>query len=67
MNKTSQILTEISKVTRQIQDDYPELQKYLDETRSTLPKPYNDATMEKELQDYLDGLKAMIKKYKAGH
>jgi uncharacterized protein YsxB (DUF464 family) len=66
MENSSQILTEISNITRDIQENYPELQKYLDETRSTLPAS-NDDSMQQSLKDYLNGLKAMVKKYKAGH
>ncbi|WP_026754354.1 hypothetical protein [Sediminibacter sp. Hel_I_10] len=67
--KTQQILTEISTVTRDIEENYPELQKYLDETRSTLPEGGNTEAKldQKELQDYLDGLKEMISKYKEEH
>ncbi|WP_040252834.1 hypothetical protein [Psychroserpens mesophilus] len=67
MENSSQILTEISNITRDIQENYPELQKYLDETRSTLPKSYSDDSMNQDLQDYLTGLKEMVKKYKEGH
>ncbi|WP_431133028.1 hypothetical protein [Psychroserpens mesophilus] len=67
MENTSKILTEISEVTRDIQENHPELQKYLDETRSTLPKPYNADSTEKELQNYLNSLKEMINKYKEKH
>ncbi len=67
MKNSSQVLAEISKITRDIQENYPELQKYLDETRSTLPKSYSDESMQKELKDYLNGLKEMVKKYKEGH
>ena len=67
MKNSSQILTEISNITRDIQENYPELQKYLDETRSTLPKSYSDDSMNQDLQDYLTGLKEMVKKYKEGH
>lgn len=67
MENSSQILTEISNLTREIHENYPELQKYLDETRSTIPKPYNNESMKQDLKDYLNGLKEMVKKYKAGH
>lgn len=67
MKNSSQILAEISEITRDIQENYPELQKYLDETRITLPKPYNDESMQKDLKDYLNGLKNMVNKYKEGH
>lgn len=67
MKNSSDILTEISKITREIQENYPELQKYLDETRSTLPKSNDSDSMQHSLQDYLTGLQEMVKKYKAGH
>lgn len=66
MENSSQILTEISNVTRDIQENYPELQKYLDETRSTLPSDDNNS-LEQSLKEYLKGLKEMVNKYKAGH
>ncbi|MEM6516061.1 MAG: hypothetical protein AAF688_07745 [Bacteroidota bacterium] len=63
--RTRQILSEISTVTRDIEQNYPELQKYLDESRSTLPKTYDEnESMDKELQDYLDELKELIANYK---
>lgn len=66
MNKSQKILTEISTVTRDIEDNYPELQKYLDETRSTLPSGSNNsATLDEEdLKNYLNQLKEMRDKYK---
>lgn len=70
MNKSQKILTEISTITRDIEDNYPELQKYLDETRSTLPSGSNDSASldEEDLNNYLNQLKEMRDKYKAeGH
>lgn len=62
-------LAEISQVTRDIEDNYPELQKYLDETRITLPEGANNqATMDNgSLKEYLNSLKEMVKKYKEEH
>ena len=67
--KHTAILTEISTVTRDIEENYPELQKYLGETRSTLPKSDNsDGSLNKEdLENYLNELKEMIEKYKKEH
>ena len=63
------ILAEISQVTRDIEVNYPELQKYLDETRNTLPEGSNsEAEMDDEsLRKYLESLKEMVRKYKKGH
>ena len=71
MNDTTrQILTGISKVTSDIEANYPELQKYLSETQSTLPKGNNKSATtinEKELNSYLEELKKMVSEYKDKH
>lgn len=68
-DQTRDILTKISAVTRDIEDNYPELQKYLDETRNTLPHGYTTSkgVGREELQNYLDGLEKMITEYKKRH
>ena len=54
MDTTQQILTKIAALTREIEDHHPELIKYLDETRSTLPNNSGQATLDnKDLQNYL--------------
>ncbi len=68
--KTSQkILSEITTLTREIEEDYPELQKYLGETRSTLPQGDNsNPQLDLEsLENYRDELQNLIKKYKKEH
>lgn len=69
MKTTREILSEISKVIRTIEENYPELQKYLDETRSTLPSGSNDnADLNKEdLVNYLNQLNELVEKYKKEH
>lgn len=69
MENTQQILTKIATVTREIEDNYPELMKYLNETRSTLPEGSNaGATLNKaDLENYLNQLEALILKYKKEH
>lgn len=58
------ILSEISTLTRIIQSEYPELQKYLDESRSTLPQGDMDNALDMQsLQDYRDSLKELIQRY----
>ena len=59
------ILNDISSLTRRIEEEYPELEKYLDESRSTLPKddPNPKLSIE-ELQNYRDSLQNMIAKYR---
>jgi hypothetical protein len=69
MKSTQDILTEIATVTRNIEDNFPELQKYLDETRSTLPEnSQQGGTLDKkDLEDYLNELREMIEKYNKEH
>ncbi|MEZ4801548.1 MAG: hypothetical protein R2797_02165 [Gelidibacter sp.] len=63
------ILTEISQISREIEEKYPELQKYLEETPETLSDEENKAGKmdEKALKNYLESLKAIVKKYKEEH
>ncbi|MFD1062602.1 hypothetical protein ACFQ1Q_05030 [Winogradskyella litorisediminis] len=60
-----QLLTEISVLTREIEEKYPELLKYLNETRSTLPKePNSDSGLSfEDLENYKQQLQTMIAKY----
>ena len=66
------ILTEISQVTREIEDNYPELYKYIDENPMTLPDENNLDESNPEVddqafRDYLESLKSMLAKYKDEH
>ncbi|WP_157364163.1 hypothetical protein [Winogradskyella endarachnes] len=69
MKESQKILTEISAVTRDIEDNYPELQKHLDETRSTLPQGSNDSANldTADLENYLNELISIRDKYKEEH
>ena len=61
MDTTQQILTKIAALTREIGDHHPELIKYLDETRSTLPNNSGQATLDnKDLQNYLEQLQSLL-------
>jgi division protein CdvB (Snf7/Vps24/ESCRT-III family) len=69
MKLPQKILTEISQISTEIEDKYPELQKYLVETPQTLSDEENKSGNmdEKALKDYLESLKSIVKKYKEGH
>ena len=56
----------IPQITREIEDKYPELQKYLDELPITLSDDDNKVEKmdEKMLKEYLENLKSIVKKYK---
>ncbi len=66
MKMSQSVLTEISQIMRDIEENYPELQKYLDETEMTLPQGSNESAdmNNKALEEYRDSLKDMVKKYK---
>tara|TARA_R110002012_G_scaffold309354_1_gene516305 strand:- start:598 stop:810 length:213 start_codon:yes stop_codon:yes gene_type:complete len=59
------ILAKISERTLEIRNKYPELQKYLDETRITLPQGNNNPLEmdTRSLESYLDELTLLIKNY----
>ena len=62
------LLAMISELVKTIEEDYPELQKYLDETRITLPKDNEDFEIDKkDLEDYLNSLTSMVDEYKKTH
>lgn len=63
------ILTEISQISREIEEKYPELQKYLEEIPETLSNENNEVGQmdEKTMKDYLETLKSIVKKYKQEH
>lgn len=67
--RITNVLSEIATLARIIEEQYPELQKYLDEERSTVPKGnIQNAEMEYEaLEDYRDSLKEILEHYKANH
>jgi hypothetical protein len=67
MKKAEELLTEINKVKRQIETDYPELDKYLDENPITIPNFKNPQIGIETLQEYLDSLTSLIEKYKKEH
>ena len=69
MKTTQEILSEITTITREIEEHYPELQKYLGETRTTLPQGDNSsAKLDLEaLENYRDELKNLVEKYKKEH
>ncbi|EGV43122.1 hypothetical protein BZARG_1018 [Bizionia argentinensis JUB59] len=64
MKKVKDLLTEISTVTRDIETNYPAIYDHLDEIPMTIPDQENPNINAKELENYLDSLKEIIKKYK---
>lgn len=69
MKISQSVLTEISQITRDIEENYPELQKYLDEIPITLSEgsSQNADLDDKTLKEYRDSLKEIVRKYKEEH
>ena len=64
MDAIQEWLSKITAKTREIEEDYPELQKYLDEQRITLPKDNNETHIDKQsLEDNLNSLQSLIDNY----
>lgn len=66
MKLSQSVLSEITQVIRDIEDNYPELQKYLNERPMTLPDENDsDAKVDNiELKAYLSSLNNLVSKYK---
>jgi hypothetical protein len=64
MENIRKILTEISKTITNIETNYPEVYKYLCENPVTIPNQQDPKVGAKELQNYLESLKDLIKKFK---
>ncbi|QXP60634.1 hypothetical protein [Olleya sp. HaHaR_3_96] len=67
MTTIQQLLTKISQKTIEIKTKHPELQKYLDEIRITLPQGDTQSSEidNDALSNYLNSLNSMVEKYKA--
>lgn len=62
-----EINAKIMKVTMVIQDNYPELSKYLNEMPITIPIDSRPEVNVKNLQKYYDALLAIFRNYVAEH
>ena len=59
--------SKILEITMQIKDQCPELSKYIEEMRETIPDKKNPEITLKNLQTYYDSLKSMLNKYILEH
>lgn len=67
MNNLKTILTEITQLTNTIKNDYPELYQFLDEDPMTIPVSNHPHINKQIMQEYLEGLKQILKKYMKSH
>lgn len=57
------ILKEVTELTYNIENNYPELYRTLDENPMTIPATNNPHVDEDIMKDYLESLKQILKKY----
>ncbi len=67
MNELKNLLQEITALTNDIETNYPELYRYLDENPLTLPVVSHPHIDKKVLQEYLQGLKELLKHHLETH
>ncbi|WP_452225439.1 hypothetical protein [Lacinutrix chionoecetis] len=62
--KNRDLLTKISAVTREIEENHPEVYEHLDEIPQTIPSEENPEVHKKQLEDYLNSLETILEKAK---
>lgn len=62
--KNTELLTKITTVINQIENEFPEVYKHLDEIPQTIPSQQNPEVHKKQLEHYLFSLETMLKKAK---
>jgi len=63
MKDLQKVLTEITQLTGNIETNYPELYRSLDENPLTLPISKHPHMDKKVMTDYLESLKQLLKRY----
>lgn len=63
MKKLHKILSEITQLTTDIETNYPEIYRSLDENPVTLPINKHPRIDEVVMQEYLDSLKELLESY----
>lgn len=67
MNSLKTIENDILKLTTLIEDKYPELYKFLDENPITMPTVSQPDINLKDMEDYLESLKQILKHHIETH
>lgn len=67
MKNLNQILTEITEITTNIETNYPELYRSLDENPLTIPKTNSPHIDSKIMEAYLESLKQLLSHYLDTH
>lgn len=61
MKRIQQLTKEINELTFKIEQEYPELYRYLDENPITIPCCDHPEVNTKNFSDYLDSLRSLLK------
>ena len=67
MNNLKNILTEITQLTCNIETNYPELYRTLNENPMTIPSTKHPHINKEIMEDYLESLKQILKHYLETH
>lgn len=67
MNDLKNLLQEITALTLEIETNYPELYRYLDENPLTLPVSSHPHIDKAVLQEYLEGLRELLRHHLETH
>ncbi|WMI68959.1 hypothetical protein [Mangrovimonas sp. YM274] len=67
MDTVQELLTKISNITRDIETNYPDVYKYLNENPMTIPNMEHPSISETELKEYLASLETLLEKYRKDH
>ncbi|WP_339628570.1 hypothetical protein [uncultured Maribacter sp.] len=67
MNDLRKVVDEIEKLTTNIETNYPELYRSLDENPLTIPTKQNPHIDKEVMQEYLESLKQLLKHHLETH
>ena len=67
MKKLHKVLNEITELTTNIETNYPELYRFLDENPITIPTNDHPHIDQVTMQDYLESLKQLLKHHLETH
>lgn len=67
MKNLSKLLTEITQLTTNIETNYPELYRYLDENPLTIPSTNHPHIDKQIMENYLESLKQLLKHHLETH
>lgn len=67
MTDLNKIMTEITQLTANIESNYPELYRFLDENPITIPSEIDPKVDLAAYQDYLESLKQLLKRHIEEH